>query len=512
VDNIEDQERSMECQQYTTTPRSQIDRRWIERYRELVSYDSYWWLTWAGPFTEEERQAWSRLSVLSLDEAIKVQLSALMKQSRERELAAAMAEQREPRLHYPAIVIEDVRSRIAAHLQLKAEIDRDEPHPIVRRLYQGVIEGELDYLHLIEATYERNTEQFRESSLRLFLLPTHEEMEYALTHIQRTLAQGLKKPETVSISQHLQDFLQIHLHLSLSLEMEGEKPLEQLQKTPITQPQEGRTISVHTAQRFFEAILKESGYEGWKVIIDANANGARVEKGSRCLFLPEEDISLATVKRLLAHELAGHVARCVAGERSPLGLLGIGTKNVSCTEEGFVLYHERQIAAVQGQTWDDSGMRLSIFAIGLASGIMGPPQTFYSICSFVELFSLLRRLLKHPEKGKEQHQKQARAYALDHCLRVFRGVPDLNQAGVCYSQDAIYLHGLFMIEKAVAQDATVLDCFAVGKVALDLLPDMQELGITTSALPSLYPRAYEPGLDAYILSFEEVKHTLEEGP
>jgi hypothetical protein len=108
VDNIEDQEGPMERQQHTTTPHYQIDGRWIERCLELVSYDSYWWLTWAGPFTEEERQAWSRLSALSLDEAIKVQLSALMKQSRERELAAEMVEQREPCLHYPAIAIESI--------------------------------------------------------------------------------------------------------------------------------------------------------------------------------------------------------------------------------------------------------------------------------------------------------------------------------------------------------------------------------------------------------------------
>lgn len=490
----------------------QLDWRWVERFRQLVAYDSYWWLTWSGPFTSDEQKEWDRLFALSLNETTKGQLGALMMASRKRELEAALAEQREPCLHYPAIAIEDVRRRIATHLQLKAEIDRDESHPVVRRLYQGVIERELDYLHLIEATYECNTEQFRESSLRLFPLPTHEEMEYALMHIQRTLVQGLKKPETVSISQHLQGFLQIHLYLSLPLEMEGEESPEQWQKVSITQPQGVRTISAHTAQRFFEAILKESGFEGWKVIIDANATGARVESGARCLFLPEKDIALATVKHLFAHELAGHVARCVAGERSLLGLLGISTKNVSCTEEGFVLYHERQIAAVQGQTWDDSGMRLSTFAIGLALGIMGPPQRFHSICSFVESFSLLRRLLKHPEKGKELHQKQARVYALDHCLRVFRGVPDLTQAGVCYPQDAIYLHGLFMIERAVAQDMTVLDRLAVGRVALELLPDMQELGITTSALPSLYPRAYEPGLDAYILSFEEVKHTPEEGP
>jgi tetratricopeptide (TPR) repeat protein len=492
--------------QQSTSPHYQLDWRWIERYRELCTYDSYWWLTWAGPFTEEEQQTWNRLSALLGDETVKAPLGELMKVSRERELQAALEEQREPRLHYPAIALEDVRRRIAAHLQLKAEIERDEPHVLVRRLYQGAIEEELDYLHLIEATYEGNTQRFWEYSLRLFPLPTHEEMRYALAHIQRTLARGLHQPETAEISQHLQAFL--HTHLPLSISLEEELP-EMPQPRPSSQPKRTRTVSARTAQRFFEALLQESGYEGWKVMIDANATGARVEQGARCLFLPGKDISLQAVKHLFVHELAGHVARCMAGERSLLGLLGIHTKNVSCTEEGFVLYHEREIAALQGQTWDDSGMRLSTFAIGLACGIMGPPQTFRSICSFIESFSLLRRLLNHPEKERERHQKQARIYALDHCLRVFRGVPDLTRAGVCYPQDAIYLHGLFMIEKAVAQDKTVLDRLAVGKVALELLPEVQELGMTTSALPSLYPRAYDPDLDAYILSFEEDDHSAE---
>jgi hypothetical protein len=208
------------------------------------------------------------------------------------------------------------------------------------------------------------------------------------------------------------------------------------------------------------------------------------------------------VKDLFIHEVAGHVARCVAGERSPLGLLGIHTQNHSSTEEGYVLYHQRQLATLHEELWDDSGLRLGTFAIGLAQGIMTPPQTFLAVCSYIEAFSLLRRLLKHPEIERELHEKRARNYALDHCLRVFRGVPDLTQAGICYLQDAIYLHGLFMIEQAVAFDKTVLDRLAVGKVALELLPDLQELGITTTPLPSLYTRASGPDLDASILSFE----------
>ena len=74
-----------------TPPEQQLDRRWIGRYRELTSQDSYWWLSWAGPFTEEEQQQWDRLFTPPVGEATKELVAPLLKQSRERELEAALA-------------------------------------------------------------------------------------------------------------------------------------------------------------------------------------------------------------------------------------------------------------------------------------------------------------------------------------------------------------------------------------------------------------------------------------
>ena len=145
-------------------------RRGIERYRGLCSYDSRWWLTWAGLFTEEEQARWDQLFALPLDKPTKTQLGLLMKVSRERELTEAIIGQRQPRLHYPAIAIEDVRHRIKAQLALKEEISQQEPNALVRRFYQDAIEEEIDYLRLIEATYEGNTERFWECNRRLFPL------------------------------------------------------------------------------------------------------------------------------------------------------------------------------------------------------------------------------------------------------------------------------------------------------------------------------------------------------
>lgn len=165
-----------------------------------------------------------------------------------------------------------------------------------------------------------------------------------------------------------------------------------------------------------------------------------------------------------------------------------------------MLYKERQAAALHGETFDDSGLRIGTLAVGLACGLITPPQTFLPLYTFLEQYSLLIRLLSHPDANRETLQKQARQYALLVCLRVYRGVPHLEQPGICYLQDAVYLHGLRLIETAVAQDETVLDRLAVGKVALEYLPALQELGIV-SAPQSFKKLVLDPDLDSYLLSF-----------
>ncbi|MBV9708538.1 MAG: hypothetical protein JO125_14160, partial [Chloroflexi bacterium] len=140
----------------------------------------------------------------------------LLAHSRERELAAALAQQREPCLHYPALDIEEVRRRITAFLQLDVEISQQEPNAIVRRFYHGALEEEVTFLRLIEATYDRSNERYWSLNLRLNPMPTQEEMDYALSYVKQTLSYGLKHPQTVEVSQRLIHFMDERLHLSLT--------------------------------------------------------------------------------------------------------------------------------------------------------------------------------------------------------------------------------------------------------------------------------------------------------
>ena len=267
-------------------------------------------------------------------------------------------------------------------------------------------------------------------------------------------------------------------------------------------PDEIPMLSAQGAKRFFEAVLESRGYTGWQVILDPNVAGPRVEAGLRQVFLPAEAIPLDELREYVSHELAGHVARSIAGESSLLGLLGMGTKGYMVTEEGIADYYERQAAVVHGDPVDDSGIWLGTLSIGLACGIASPPQTFSSLLAFFEPFLLLYRLLWRDDEDRQTAERRAQRNAFTRCLRTFRGVPDLGRAGVCNTKDAVYLRGRWLIDQEVVRDETVLDRLAVGKVALELLPELEKLGITTSS-QLFRTLAVDPDLDAYILSFED---------
>src|SRR5256885_13668431 len=90
----------------------QLDERWIERYRQITFYDPSWWWAPAGPMSSDELRQWDQLIEQEPEATTKGQLNQLIIHSREREVATALTEHREPHFHYPVLAhsIEDVRS------------------------------------------------------------------------------------------------------------------------------------------------------------------------------------------------------------------------------------------------------------------------------------------------------------------------------------------------------------------------------------------------------------------
>src|SRR5205814_8144005 len=134
-----------------------------------------------------------------------------------------------------------------------------------------------------------------------------------------------------------------------------------------------------------------------------------------------EPIPLDELREYVSHELAGHVARSIAGEHSLLGLLGISTKGYMVTEEGLADYYERQVASLHDEPMDDSGIWLGTLAIGLACGLVGSAQTFSSLLEFFEPLLLLYRLIWRDDEDREEAEQRAQRNAFTRCLRTFRG-------------------------------------------------------------------------------------------
>src|SRR5260370_13928705 len=151
------------------------------------------------------------------------------------------------------------------------------------------------------------------------------------------------------------------------------------------------------------------------------------------------------------------------------------------TEEGLADYYERQATALHGDPVDDSGIWLGSLALGVACGVGGPPQSFSSLLTFFEPFLLLYRLLWRDDEDRQTAERRAQRNAFTRCLRTFRGVPDLGKAGICNTKDVVYLRGRWLIDQEVERDETVLDRLAVGKVAVELLPELGRLGIAASS-------------------------------
>jgi len=486
-------------------PLAQLDARWFKTYQSIVSFDLFTWLAIAGPFTDDEQREWDRLFGREDDEARK-RMATMMATSRDRELAIALEEQREPRLRYPAIALDIVRLKIKELQHLSWEISTDEQNRIVRQLYLDAIEEQLDVLLMVEATYHGDADAFAFYNSCVYPVPSPREMDFALGHLLKQIHRGLKLSETAAISAHRLEYLQQRQLLPSPEVLQDSGDEEDQEATQGGQQetssfQEQVAFPAPTLKRFFEAVLHEYNLDHWQVLIDPAALVTRVEPQIQAILLPEAPVSFDKALYLLSHELESHTLRYVAGERSALALLGIGTKGYLATEEGLALYADLMTARAQNPLAPENIPWMGTLAVGLAcgarlsSGVKIRAHSFRALSLFLEQYFLLTSVLNGTAHTIEAARERARSLALTRCLRTFRGVPDLTRHGICSAKDTCYVQGYLAVKDAVAQQGEdVLTRLMVGAIALEQLDDLATLGIVT---PSL--RARWVARDPYLL-------------
>ena len=241
--------------------------------------------------------------------------------------------------------------RCCKNLRLRSA--EQEPNAIVRRLYLEAIEEQVDYLLMVEATYQGDSQAFWEHNRRVHAEPTPEEMQATLGFLLGLLQRGMRQENTAEISASLLQDLQrtcdlnVFSHLQKSEIQEGrDEP-----SAPVSsRGEDQRMISPAVAKQFFEAVLREYGFSGWIIQLDHATNNFRIEANVQTLFLPAyKPLSLARVRELLGHELEFHVLRAEAGKVSPLALLAEGTRNFLTIDEGMAVYYDQQTAQTQNQ-------------------------------------------------------------------------------------------------------------------------------------------------------------------
>jgi tetratricopeptide (TPR) repeat protein len=493
---------------------SQYDAQWVDRYRDLVSFDSFAWLT-ATHFTAAGQEEWGHLYPRRGEDEVKKRIETLLAAGKQRELLSALAEQREPQFFYPAIPLSEVRDRIEQLGVLAGEIRQREENEIVRRFYLGAPDGsakgaipyQIEYLRAIEATALSDSESFWRHICAISPPPTEQEMRFALSRVKWFIQHGRELGYAREVSERVARFVEQRLLLSVDKlpETREIRSAPRIDTSLYGKPASSlvrREFPPEAVKNLFNSLFREQGCEGWEAVIDYAANNTRIEPGLRHYILAGKPYSSGKLIEQIAHEWGAHVSPRVAGELSTLGLLGLGTGWSLTTEEGLGLFYELELARRTGQRFDEAKIYLGTLSTGLAAGVLVPPQTFLPLYTFLADFLLLYRLVYLGNEEMETAQTKARTVAQTRCLRTYRGVPDLSQPGICYPKDAVYQRGLFQVYDAVAQDPAVLDWLAAGVVALEQIDDLKALGIPPAAHSS---RALleEPDLEAYILSFAE---------
>jgi hypothetical protein len=460
------------------TPYYRLDTQWAERYSTLLAYDDTDWVFPAGPFYKEEQQEWDHLFPHRHEDMVKNRMGTLVNQAKERELYQSFEEQREPRFHYPAIPIDEVRQCIAGFEYLLTDIRQQEKHAIVRKLYEKAIQQELTQLHLYRAIYEKDGNSAWECNKRLYGLPTESEMAVALRPFIGLLVKAQSHPKAGILAESLLKQMKTW-NIDLDDWHQENRDREQGNKF------DNVLVTPETAQRFFEDMLALYHFHDWRVQISSIRNIAHVAAHLRLFIIPDRKFSIRKLRSLLSEEVETHIYRAATGFHSTLTLLGTGTAGYKGTEEALAIHAEGQ--DLYSRMW------LGTLATGLMAGVVNPPLSFSRLVTFLQQAFLTRNLYYQTYDADIAAEKAAKEEALRRALRTVRGAPDLIQVGTCSLLDRVYLQGYLDFLAFLKEGGDIQRLF-IGKIGIDDLPDMAQIQLLTPPIPQ---RHLAENLDIY---------------
>jgi len=191
-----------------------------------------------------------------------------------------------------------------------------------------------------------------------------------------------------------------------------------------------------------EKYLKKLKIKNW-IVLERNQHSVSVSPVNKCIKVGRfKKYDSFEIKKLIIHEIKGHVYRALNGNMQPLKIFVSGLPNYISTEEGIATYLEEKYGLLDIQSKKRYALR--VMAVDLV----------YKGADFRECFE------------KVSEYEEDRDYCWETTYRVFRG------GG--YLKDHIYLEGYLKVKKFIQNGGNLNDLY-IGKVGLEHLPIVEEL-------------------------------------
>jgi hypothetical protein len=244
----------------------------------------------------------------------------------------------------------------------------------------------------------------------------------------------------------------------------GEVPLgalaEQLLRTLPREPAHARTLPA-TARRHGEPsveslVLRAAHGVGLDPTVRVEPRLASLAAtGERTVFLSDRTFSQREARRLVAHEVFGHLVVAANARAQPLRLLQIGLRGAFADQEGVSLYLEA--------------------ALGLMCG-----ERLRTLAARVVATRLLYQGASFGETARALHA----TYGLSAELSILTSERTYRGGGV--ARDSGYLAGFLRVRAALAAGHATLDELRCGRVSLEQLPQLRALERQGFVRPPLY--------------------------
>ncbi|HMR47846.1 MAG TPA: DUF1704 domain-containing protein [Arachnia sp.] len=212
---------------------------------------------------------------------------------------------------------------------------------------------------------------------------------------------------------------------------------------PVPLDEASRTCDAYALENAVHDALQRHGIEGWFTEINAGMAAMASVNGGQQRISIRADVALTErdVRRLVAHEVGGHVLRWQNARRQPEPLVAFTFGNTPATEEGLAVLRERE----QGLESAENLRRYAVRVLGVVEA------------QHRGLLSLARFLLAYLDADD----------AADLALRLRRGITDPESPGGL-TKDHGYLTGLLHLAERPADDIRLLRATKWGVDHLDI--------------------------------------------